>query len=51
MGQVWVALTIGGLAAVFLLRRAISRRRAQSNIEVSGVSESWLAEHRGSRTE
>ena len=47
----WVALTIGGLAAALLLTRAIARRRAQSQIEVSGVSESWLAEHRGSRTE
>jgi hypothetical protein len=51
MGQVWVALTIGGLAAALLVSRALSRRRAQSQIEVSGVSESWLAEHRGSRTE
>jgi hypothetical protein len=51
MGQVWVALTIGGLAAALLLTRAISRRRAQSQIEVGGVSEGWLAEHRGSRNE
>jgi hypothetical protein len=51
MGQVWVALTIGGLAAALVFARAVARRRAQSRIEVSGVSESWLAEHRGSRNE
>jgi hypothetical protein len=51
MGQVWVALTIGGLAAALLLTRALARRRAQSQIEVGGVSEGWLAEHRGSRNE
>jgi len=52
MGQMWVALTIGGLAAALLIGRALARRRrAQSHIEVGGVSESWLAEHRGSRNE
>ena len=51
MGQVWIALTIGGLAAALLLTRALARRRAQSHIDVGGVSESWLAEQRGSRTE
>jgi hypothetical protein len=46
----WMAFTIGGLAAALLIGRALARRRAQSQIEVGGVSESWLAEHRGSRT-
>jgi hypothetical protein len=49
MGQVWMALTIGGLAAALLLTRAIARRRSQAQIDVGGVSEGWLAEHRGSR--
>ena len=51
MGQLWVAVTIGGLAAALLIGRALRRRRARSQIEVGGVSESWLAEHRGSRNE
>jgi len=50
MGQVWMVVTIGGLAAALLLTRAISRRRARAQIDVGGVSEGWLAEHRGSRT-
>ena len=50
MGQVWMALTIGGLAAAVFLSRALARRRARASIDVGGVSEGWLAEHRGSRT-